>query len=76
MPKGLFKYMKEFNVMYVQALNNVFDVIEQEFDDYISELKKLLEEAENADDVEKVIAQFELDKDVDKKFEVKINGSI
>lgn len=71
MPKGLFKYMKEFNVMYVQALNNVFDVIEQEFDDYISELKKLSEEAENADDVEKVIAQFELDKDVDKKFEVK-----
>lgn len=71
MPKGLFKYMKEFNVMYVQALNNVFDVTEQEVDDYISELKKLSEEAENADDVEKVIAQFELDKDVDKKFEVK-----
>ena len=68
--------MKEFNVMYVQALNNVFDVTEQEVDDYISELKKLSEEAENADDVEKVIAQFELDKDVDKKFEVKINGSI
>ena len=63
--------MKEFNVMYVQALNNVFDVTEQEVDDYISELKKLSEEAENADDVEKVIAQFELDKDVDKKFEVK-----
>lgn len=76
MPKGLFKYMKEFNVMYVQALNNVFDVTEQDVDDYISELKKLSEEAENADDVEKVIAQFELDKDVDKKFEVKINGSI
>ena len=71
MPKGLFKYMKEFNVMYVQALNNVFDVTEQEVDDYISELKKLSEEAENADDVEKVIAQIELDKDVDKKFEVK-----
>lgn len=71
MPKGLFKYMKEFNVMYVQALNNVFDVTEQDVDDYISELKKLSEEAENADDVEKVIAQFELDKDVDKKFEVK-----
>ena len=71
MPKGLFKYMKEFNVMYVQALNNVFDVTEQEVDDYISELKKLSEEAGNADDVEKVIAQFELDKDVDKKFEVK-----
>ena len=68
--------MKEFNVMYVQALNNVFDVTEQDVDDYISELKKLSEEAENADDVEKVIAQFELDKDVDKKFEVKINGSI
>ena len=63
--------MKEFNVMYVQALNNVFDVTEQDVDDYISELKKLSEEAENADDVEKVIAQFELDKDVDKKFEVK-----
>ena len=76
MPKGLFKYMKEFNVMYVQALNNVFDVTEQDVDNYISELKKLSEEAENADDVEKVIAQFELDKDVDKKFEVKINGSI
>lgn len=57
-------------------MNNVFDVTEQEVDDYISELKKLSEEAENADDVEKVIAQFELDKDVDKKFEVKINGSI
>ena len=71
MPKGLFKYMKEFNVMYVQALNNVFDVTEQEVDDYISELKKLSEEAENADDVEKVIAQFKLDKDVDKKFEIK-----
>ena len=71
MPKGLFKYMKEFNVMYVQALNNVFDVTEQDVDDYISELKKLSDEAENADDVEKVIAQFELDKDVDKKFEVK-----
>lgn len=71
MPKGLFKYMKEFNVMYVQALNNVFDVTEQDVDDYISELKKLSEEAENADDVEKVIAQFKLDKDVDKKFEIK-----
>ena len=46
MPKGLFKYMKEFNVMYVQALNNVFDVTEQDVDDYISELKKLSEEAE------------------------------
>lgn len=57
-------------------MNNVFDVTEQEVDDYISELKKMSEEAENADDVEKVIAQFELDKDVDKKFEVKINGSI
>lgn len=57
-------------------MNNVFDVTEQDVDDYISELKKLSEEAENADDVEKVIAQFELDKDVDKKFEVKINGSI
>ncbi len=52
-------------------MNNVFDVTEQDVDDYISELKKLSEEAENADDVEKVIAQFELDKDVDKKFEVK-----
>ena len=71
MPKGLFKYMKEFNAMYVEAVNNGFDVTEQEVDDYISELKKLSEEAENADDVEKVIAQFELDKDVDKKFEVK-----
>ena len=57
-------------------MNNVFDVTEQDVDNYISELKKLSEEAENADDVEKVIAQFELDKDVDKKFEVKINGSI
>ena len=57
-------------------MNNVFDVTEQDVDDYISELKKLSEEAENADDVEKVIAQFELDEDVDKKFEVKINGSI
>ena len=67
MPKGLFKYMKEFNVMYVQALNNVFDVTEQDVDDYISELKKLSEEAENADDVEKVIAQFKLDKSANKK---------
>ena len=59
--------MKEFNVMYVQALNNVFDVTEQDVDDYISELKKLSEEAENADDVEKVIAQFKLDKSANKK---------
>ncbi len=48
-------------------MNNVFDVTEQDVDDYISELKKLSEEAENADDVEKVIAQFKLDKSANKK---------
>ena len=53
-------------------MNNVFDVTEQDVDDYISELKKLSEDSRiMSDDVEKVIAQFELDKDVDKKFEVK-----
>ena len=40
-------------------MNNVFDVTEQDVDDYISELQKMSEEAENADDVKKVIAQFE-----------------
>lgn len=57
-------------------MNNVFDVTEQDVDDYISELKKLSEEAENADDVEKVIAQFKLDKDVDKNLKLNINGSM
>lgn len=51
-------------------MNNGFDVTEQEVDDYISEFPKMSEEAENANDVKKVIAQFESDKDIDKKFEV------
>lgn len=57
--KEAVKYMEEFNAMYVEAVNNGFDVTEQEVDDYISELQKVSEEAENADDVKKVIAQFE-----------------
>ncbi len=57
--KEAVKYMEEFNAMYVEAVNNGFDVTEQEVDDYISELQKMSEEAENADDVKKVIAQFE-----------------
>ena len=54
--KEAVKYMEEFNAMYVEAVNNGFDVTEQEVDDYISELQKMSEEAENADDVKKVIA--------------------
>lgn len=37
-------------------------------------IKKIVRRAENADDVEKVIAQFELDKDVVKNLKLKLMG--
>lgn len=57
--KEAVKYMEEFNAMYVKAIKAGFDVTDEEVDNYITDLKKMSDEAENADDVKKVIAQFD-----------------
>lgn len=57
------KYVEEYNAMYVEAVKNGFDVTEDEVDKYISNLKNLADTAENADDVKKVIAQFDSEDD-------------
>lgn len=57
--KEAVKYMEEFNAMYVKAIKAGFDVTDEEVDNYIADLKKMSDEAENADDVKKVIAQFD-----------------
>lgn len=45
--------MEEFNAMYVKAIKAGFDVTDEEVDNYITDLKKMSDEAENADDVKK-----------------------
>lgn len=45
--------MEEFNAMYVKAIKAGFDVTDEEVDNYIADLKKMSDEAENADDVKK-----------------------
>lgn len=57
--KSALKYIEEYNAMYVEAINNGFDVTEKEVDEYISALKITVKQAANSSDVEKVIAQFE-----------------
>ena len=53
------QYIEEYNAMYVEAINNGFDVTEKEIDDYISDLKEMAKSAANSNDVENVIAQFD-----------------
>lgn len=53
------KYVEEYNAMYVEAVNNGYDVTEDEVEKYISDLKTAAKDAENSDDVKKVIDQFE-----------------
>ncbi len=53
------KYVEEYNAMYVEAVNKGYDVTEKEIDEYISDLKAMTMQAENAEDVKKVIAQFD-----------------
>lgn len=43
----------------IKAIKAGFDVTDEEVDNYITDLKKMSDEAENADDVKKVIAQFD-----------------
>lgn len=57
--KEAVKYMEEFNAMYVKAIKAGFDVTEEEVENYINDLKKIADEAENADDIKRVIAQFD-----------------
>ena len=57
--KTALKYIEEYNAMYVEAVNNGFNVTEKEVDEYISALKTTMKQAANASDVEKIIAQFE-----------------
>lgn len=52
------KYVEEYNALYVDAVNNGFDVTEQEVDKYITDLKTMAKQAENSEDVKKVISQF------------------
>ncbi len=56
--KAAVKEMEEYNAMYVKAINNGFDVTEDEVDEYISEFKKTAAQAANSDDVKKVMEQF------------------
>ena len=57
--KTALKYIEEYNAMYVEAVNNGFNVTEKEVDEYILALKTTMKQAANASDVEKIIAQFE-----------------
>lgn len=53
------KYIEEYNALYVEAVNNGFDVTKNEVDEYISNLKTMVKQVENSYDVKKVIDQFE-----------------
>ena len=53
------EYMKEFNAMYIEAVQNGFDVTEDEVENYIEQLKITIRDAENSDEIEKVISQFD-----------------
>ena len=48
-----------FNNHTIDEYIGKFDVTDEEVDNYITDLKKMSDEAENADDVKKVIAQFD-----------------
>lgn len=61
--KTAVKYVEEYNAMYIEAVNNGYDVNEKEVDEYISDLKTMTEQAENSDDVKKVIAQFDTEEE-------------
>ena len=53
------KYVEEYNAMYVEAVNNGYNVTEKEIDEYVTDLKVMAEQAENSYDVKKVIDQFD-----------------
>lgn len=53
------KYVEEYNAMYIEAVNNGYDVTEEEVDKYVSDFKVMAKQADNSDDIMKVIAQFE-----------------
>ncbi len=57
--KSAVKYMEEFSAMYVEAINNGFDVTQEEVEEYVAGLKETAKEAANSEDVYKVISQFE-----------------
>lgn len=57
--KAAVKYVEQYNAMYVEAVDNDFDVTEKEIDDYTSEFKTMAAQSGNSFDIEKVIAQFD-----------------
>lgn len=57
--KEAVKYVKEFNALYVEAINNGFDVTESEVDNYLIELREMLEQSANSEYYKKVISEFD-----------------
>lgn len=53
------KHVEELNALYVEAINNGFDVTSDEVNDYIKELKNILKNAENQEEIKSVMNAFD-----------------
>lgn len=53
------EYVEEQNALYVEAIENGYDVTDEELDEYIEELKYTVSVAENNEAVEEIIKSFD-----------------
>lgn len=53
------EHVKEQNALYVEAVNHGFDVTTKEIKEYLTELKKILKDAENQEEVQDVMNGFD-----------------
>lgn len=53
------QYMEEYNAMYIEAIDNGFDVSDKEIEEYISNSKMMSQQIANADEFNKIISQFD-----------------
>ena len=53
------QYVKEINVLYQEAIANGYDVTDQEIRDYLEELKQQYETAENKEEIQAFMDQFD-----------------
>ena len=57
--KDAIEYMTEFDAMYCTAVNAGYDVSEGEVRKYVMDLREMLKNVENADDVQQIISTYD-----------------
>lgn len=61
--KAAEEYMLEYEAMYTKAINAGFQVTDEEVHAYLNDLKEFLKEANNQDEIQAIISEFDTEED-------------